>query len=69
MRVASARFDAQDFEGALRAYQPLCVETQDPPLLLNVGTCFERLGRNREAISALQRYLELGTVQPRAALG
>jgi hypothetical protein len=37
--------------------------------LLNVGTCFERLGRNREAISALQRYLELGTVQPRAALG
>lgn len=64
MRVASAHFDAQDFEGALRAYQQLYVETQDPPLLLNVGTCFERLGRNREAISALQRYLELDPSSP-----
>lgn len=64
MRVASAYFDAQDFEGALRAYQQLYVETQDPPLLLNVGTCFERLGRNREAISSLQRYIELDPSSP-----
>ncbi len=64
LRSASAHFDAQDFEGALRLFQQLYVETQDPPLLLNIGTCLERMGRPREALSALRRYVDLDPTSP-----
>ncbi len=64
LRAASAHFDAQDFEGALRLFQQLYVETQDPPLLLNIGTCLERMGRPREALSALRRYVDLDPTSP-----
>lgn len=52
-------FTAERFGEALEAFQAARAIREVPNLVFNVARCFEKLGRNEEAITAFERFLAL----------
>lgn len=55
------RYDARDYEGALAEFRAAYAARSSPALLRNVALSLRALGRNAEAIEALERMLAEGT--------
>ena len=56
---ATEDYQAGHFEAALRGFEQAYALTDSPDLLYNVGRTLERLRRDREALDAYERYVEL----------
>jgi tetratricopeptide (TPR) repeat protein len=54
----AAYLQQSDYENALREFQAAHVLSKRPPLLLNIANVYERMGKLREAVDALTKYLE-----------
>ena len=52
-------FSRGRYESALASFQEAYELSQRPALLYNIGTTFDRLRRDQEAIEAFERFLEL----------
>lgn len=52
---------ADDFDGALAAYQAAYRRREAPWLLVNMGRTLQKLGRPREAVELFQKFLASGT--------
>jgi tetratricopeptide (TPR) repeat protein len=54
-----------DYAKAVKAFEEAYALVPAAPVLFNMGMCYERLGRDREALSVYQRYeRELTNTQP-----
>jgi tetratricopeptide (TPR) repeat protein len=52
-------FEAGDYETALQRFQQSYQLSGRPALLYNIGTTYDRLRRDADALAAFERYLEL----------
>lgn len=57
-RTADEAFEQRDYEGALELYQAAFRNAPTPALRLRLADCYEALGRPREAVYHLERFLE-----------
>ena len=58
------RYDKRDFEGALAEFRAAYDAHPSPAILRNVALSLKALGRNAEAIEALERMLSEGSPAP-----
>src|SRR5882672_5772006 len=54
----AAYLKQSDNENALREFQAAYALSKRPALLLNIANVYERMGKPREAVDALTKYLE-----------
>jgi tetratricopeptide (TPR) repeat protein len=54
----AAYLQQSDYENALREFQSAYALSKRPPLLLNIANVYERMGKLREAVDALTKYLD-----------
>jgi hypothetical protein len=64
-RVGDAAYSEGRYEDALRAFSEAYQLSGRPQLLFNLANCHEHLGRNAEAIDALEKYLATANVKDR----
>ncbi|MFK7988646.1 MAG: tol-pal system YbgF family protein [Sandaracinaceae bacterium] len=57
-RRAVARYESSQYEEALRDFQELYEDTEEPALLYNIARCQEQLGDLDSASTSLRRYLD-----------
>lgn len=66
--AGTAYFDTGDYESALREFRQAHAESPHGELLYNVYLCQERIGNLREAVEALEAFLETPNVPRREIL-
>lgn len=57
-RRAVARYESSQYDEALRDFQELYEDTEEPALLYNIARCQEQLGDLDAASTSLRRYLD-----------
>jgi tetratricopeptide (TPR) repeat protein len=62
--AGTRHYDLGSYEEAAREFQRAYELSEHPELLYNIYSSLERAGRFAEAAEALERYLELGTIDP-----
>ena len=54
---AEARYNAQDYQGALKLFQEAYVLSKKPELLINLGQCYRQMKMKEEARKSFQAFL------------